>query len=108
VYFYDGAECVRAHEENPRAYKRPRGFSCEEIGGAFLGRDESFPEMKRLSKIEPFFISPWGTGSSRYVDTLTIEEGILAIWQQSQENRSQPLVGHLLAMNDVNQILADG
>lgn len=108
VYFYDGAECVRAHEENPHAYKRPRGFSCEEIGGAFFGWDESFPELKRLSQIEPFFVSPWGTGSSRYVDSLIMEEGILAIWQQSQENGSQPLVGHFLPINDVSQVLAGG
>ena len=35
VYFYDGAECLRPHEENPLAHKRARGYSCEEIGGAF-------------------------------------------------------------------------
>jgi hypothetical protein len=105
VYFYDGAECMRAHEENPRAYKRPRGYSCEEIGGAFFGWDHSFPKLKRLSQIEPFFVSPWGTGCSRYVESLATEDGILAVWQQSQENLSQPLVGHFLSMDDIRRIL---
>ncbi len=107
VYFYDGAECLRAHEENPRAYKRPRGYSCEELGGAFFGWDQSFPQLERLSRIEPFFVSPWGTGCSRYVKSLVTEHGILAIWQQSQENLSQPLVGHFLSMDDIRRILAD-
>ena len=105
VYFYDGAECVRQHEENPRARKRPRGYSCEEIGGALLGWDDAFPELERLSVIEPMFVSPWGTGCSRYVDVLVTEDGILASWQQSREDLSQPLVGHFLPMNEVRQLL---
>jgi hypothetical protein len=105
VYFYDGAECMRAHEENPRAYRRPRGYSCEEIGGAFFGWDHSFPQLERLSRIVPLFVSPWGTGCNRYVKSLVTEHGILAIWQQSQEDLSQPLVGHFLSMEDIRRIL---
>jgi len=106
VYFYDGAECLRPHEENPLAYKRARGYSCEEIGGAFWGWDECFPDMERLSHLEPLFVSPWGTGCSRYVHTLVTEGGILATWQQSQTDGSQPLVGHRLSMDEVGCILA--
>jgi hypothetical protein len=106
VYFYDGAECMRAHEENPHAYKRPRGYSCEELGGAFFGWDHVFPELERLSQIQPMFMSPWGTGCSRYVKSLITEDGILAVWQQSQEDLSQPLVGHVLAIDDIRRILA--
>lgn len=105
IFFYDGAECVRQHEENPRAHKRPRGYSCEEIGGALFGWDDGFPELERLSLIEPFFVSPWGTGCSRYVASLITEDGILATWQQSREDLSQPLVSHFLPMDDVRRIL---
>ncbi|PID57765.1 hypothetical protein CSB45_05940 [candidate division KSB3 bacterium] len=105
VYFYDGVECVRSHEENARAHKRPRGYSCEEISGAFFGWDESFPQMERLSVLRPLFISPMGTGCSRYIETLVTQDGILATWQQSQENLSQPLVGHFLPMDQVQRIL---
>jgi hypothetical protein len=107
LYFYDGAECLRPHEENVRAHKRPRGYSCEELGGAFFGWDEAFPELERLSRLSPSFISPWGTGCSRYVDTLVTEAGILAVWQQSQADQSQPLVGHFLPQAEVEHILAD-
>ncbi len=106
VYFYDGAECLRPHEENPLAPKRARGYSCEEIGGAFWGWDECFPVMERLSRLEPLFVSPWGTGCSRYVHTLVMESGILATWQQSQVDGSQPLVGRWLPMDEVERILA--
>jgi len=44
VYFYDGCECVRELEQNEKAQKRPRGYSCEELGGALFGWDEEFPE----------------------------------------------------------------
>ena len=106
VYFYDGAECVRSHEQNPLARKRPRGYSCEEIGGAAWGWDAGWPELERLSRLEPLFISPWGTGASRYVHTLTSSEGILATWEQSQADGSQPLVGRWLPMSDVERILS--
>jgi hypothetical protein len=105
VYFYDGAECMRNHQENIRAHKRPRGYSCEEIGGAFVGWERAFPDMERLSVLEPLFISPWGTGSSRYVDCIVTPEGVLAVWQQSQKDGSQPLVRNFLPMAVVDQIL---
>jgi hypothetical protein len=105
AYFYDGAECLRSLEENPLAHKRPRGYSCEEIGGAFWGGDDRFPAMARLSVLEPMFFSPWGTGCSRYVSTLVTEAGILATWQQGQADGSQPLVGRFLPMGEVERIL---
>ena len=43
LYFYDGAECLRALDENPLAAKRPRGYSCEELGGLAFGYDDEFP-----------------------------------------------------------------
>jgi len=106
VYFYDGAECLRSHEENSLARSRPRGYSCEEIGGAFWGGDGVFPAMRRLSPLRPMFVSPWGTGCSRYVSTLVTGEGILAAWEQGQADGSQPLVGHFLPMEQVEQILS--
>jgi hypothetical protein len=107
VYFYDGCECVRPLEESEQAHKRPRGYSCEEIGGALFGWDDDFPQLERLSVIQPLFFSPHGTGSSRYVDVIQTTEGLLATWQQSQPDRSQPLVGHRVPLDEV-QTLMDG
>jgi len=107
VYFYDGGECMRSHEQSSTGETRPRGYSCEEIGGAFFGYDdEPFSQLHRLSRTQPLFTSPWGTGASRYVDTLTTREGILAIWEQSQEDRSQPLVAHFLSLDEIAGILS--
>lgn len=106
VYFYDGAECLRQLDENPNAFSRPRGYSCEELGGAFFGGLHPSPEMTRLSLIAPLFISPQGSGSSRYVATLVTDEGILATWEQSQPDRSQPLVSNFLPMSEVISILS--
>ena len=108
LYFYDGAECLRQLEESDQAHKRPRGYSCEELGGALFGWDQAFPHMERLSPLAPLFMSPWGTGCSRYVDGLVTEAGILMIWQQSQADESQPLVSRFLPMSDVEAILSGG
>ncbi len=105
LIFYDGGESVRKYEEHPNAVKRPRGYSCEEIGGLAFSTEEDFPEVERLSINLPAFVSPYGTGASRYVSTLVTDEGIYATWEQSQENRSQPLVMHFLSMEDVEWIL---
>ena len=105
VYFYDGLECVRQLDQNPRGVLRPRGHSCEELGGACYGLDDAFPKMKRLSNLHPLFVSPYGTGCSRYVDVLADEEGLFALWQQGQKDGSQPLVGHRLPAREVERIL---
>ncbi|HAH98228.1 MAG TPA: hypothetical protein DCO70_02760 [Verrucomicrobiales bacterium] len=96
LYFYDGAECLRSLDENAKAVNRPRGYSCEELGGLAWGWDSQFPRMQRLSDDFPLFVSPYGTGCSRYVSTLKTQGGIMATWQQSQPDRSQPLVGNFL------------
>ena len=106
IYFYDGAECLRSLEESTIGVPRPRGFSCEEIGGMAVGFDELFPEIFRISSHAPMFVSPHGTGCSRYVSTLVTAEGILATWQQSQENLSQPLVGNFLPVEQIEEILS--
>ena len=49
LYFYDGAECLRSLDENAKAVSRPRGYSCEELGGLAWGWDAEFPKMQRLS-----------------------------------------------------------
>jgi hypothetical protein len=105
IYFYDSCECLRQLDENPAAVKRPRGWSCEEIGGIAAGGDADFPKMESVTVEAPIFISPHGTGCSRYVATLTTEEGIFATWQQSQPDLRQPLVGHFLQMDRVREIL---
>ena len=106
LYFYDGAECVRKHEQHARAVRRPRGYSCEEIGGLAWGWDDWFPRVERLSVIAPLFVSPRGTGCSRYTSTLVTGHALCASWQQSQQDLSQPLVGHCLPIERVAQLLA--
>jgi hypothetical protein len=106
LYFYDGAECLRPLGQSPKAAKRPRGYSCEELGGLAWGWDNSFPEIQKISVDFPLFISPNGTGCSRYTSAITLTDGSLfATWQQSQENESQPLVGHHLPSSEVTRIL---
>ena len=106
IYFYDSCECLRQLDENPTAVSRPRGWSCEEIGGIAAGIDSDFPEIASLSVEAPLFVSPHGTGCSRYVATLVTNEGIFANWQQSQSDLCQPLVGHFVSTEQVSQILA--
>jgi hypothetical protein len=96
LYFYDGGECIHDHGGN-----RPRGYSCEEIGGLAAGCDEEFPRLERLSQIGPLFVSPHGTGCSRYVSVFETEERYLATWQQSQPDGSQPLVINRVAKGDL-------
>lgn len=105
LYFYDGAECVRKLEEHAGARSRPRGYSCEELTGLACGFDHEFPKIERLTVDFPLTVSPYGTGCSRYVSTLTTSEAIHAFWQQSQSDFSQPLVGHTLSLDQVKAIL---
>ncbi|MFV1995402.1 MAG: exo-alpha-sialidase [Verrucomicrobiales bacterium] len=106
IYCYDSCECLRQLDENPAAVARPRGWSCEEIGGIAAGMDSEFPAIESLTVEEPIFLSPHGTGCSRYVATLITGDGIFAAWQQSQTDFCQPLVGHFLPMDRVWEILA--
>lgn len=106
VLFYDGAECVRRLDESPRALKRPRGYSCEELGGALWAPEGDWAPAQRLSEAQPLFVSPHGTGSSRYVSTLTTADGVYATWQQSQPDGSQPLVLNFLPHEEVEALLA--
>ncbi len=106
LYFYDGAECLRQLDENPTAVSRPRGWSCEEIGGIAIGNDRDLSSIESISIEGPLFVSPKGTGCSRYVATLVTDAGIFANWQQSQDDLSQPLVGNFLPMDRVIEILS--
>jgi hypothetical protein len=107
LYFYDGAECIHDHAKIKSSVpSHPRGYSCEEIGGLAWGFDKAFPEMASLTVETPLFTSPTGTGCSRYVSTMIDEQGILATWQQSQADLSQPLVAHRLPVEDIERILA--
>ena len=106
LYFYDGAEGMRDLEQHGEAVKRPRGYSCEELGGAAYCRADSFPHIERLSATLPFFVSPHGTGCSRYTTALQTEEGVYATWQQSQPERSQPLVMCFTSRERIENILS--
>jgi hypothetical protein len=105
LYFYDSCESLRQLDENPTAVSRPRGWSCEEIGGIAVGDDRELTQIESISTEAPLFVSPHGTGCSRYIATLVTDEGIFANWQQSQPDLCQPLVGHFLPMNRVHEIL---
>lgn len=106
LVFYDGGECLRNLDEHSTAMKRPRGYSCEEIGGAAYIQHGDLASVERLSKHAPLFISPHGTGCSRYVDVLQTRDGrLVATWQQSQDDCSQPLVMNSLSAAEVGEIL---
>jgi len=101
LYFYDGGECMHR-----LAGERPRGYSCEEIGGLAAGYDAQFPRLIRLSVEMPLFVSPHGTGCSRYVSIFEGEDDYIATWQQSRPDGSQPLVAHRVPRAEVEAVLA--
>ncbi len=84
---------------------RPKGYSCEEIGRLAAGTHDESPALERLSVEEPLFVSPHGTGCSRYVSVLDAGDHYVTTWQQSQPDRSQPLVVNRVAKGEAEAIL---
>lgn len=107
LLFYDGGESVRNLDEHIGAVTRPRGYSCEELGGAAFLVNGALNSIRRLSKYLPFFISPMGAGTSRYVDVLATDQGFYVTWQQSQEDYSQPLVMNYVSMDTAIRVLEE-
>lgn len=107
LLFYCGGECLRPLDEHATAVQRPRGYSCEEIGGVACYQGDDLSTVVRLSDLLPMFISPYGTGCSRYVDVLATRDGFYATWQQSQEDLSQPLVLNFLSREEAEAILSE-
>ncbi len=105
LLFYDGGECVRDLDEHGAAVKRPRGYSCEEIGGVAFCENDDLTSVKRLSVVAPMFLSPHGTGCSRYVDVLETPDHYFATWQQAQADGSQPLVMNVVPREALQAIL---
>jgi hypothetical protein len=106
LVLYDGGECVRELEQHVTAVRRPRGYSCEELGGVAYFLDGDFTRIHRLTTTAPLGISPHGTGCSRYVDVLQTEEGYYVTWQQSQADQSQPLVMNFVSTAEASACLA--
>lgn len=104
--FYDGGECLRNLDEHARAVKRPRGYSCEELGGLGCILDGDPRLFVRLSDSFAEFISPEGTGCLRYVDILASPNAYVATWQQSRSDGSQALMMNALSMEEAASILA--
>ncbi len=107
LLFYCGGECLRPIDEHAAAVARPRGYSCEEIGGAAWYTGDEVSSAERLSNLLPLFISPFGTGCSRYVDVLATKDGFYATWQQSQKDLSQPLVMNFIDRAAAEDILSE-
>ncbi|MDE0864636.1 MAG: hypothetical protein OSA98_12680 [Rubripirellula sp.] len=105
LFFYDGGECVRDLDQHQTAVKRPRGYSCEELGGVAFCLDGDLDSVQRLSVNEPMFVSPHGTGCSRYVDVLETPEHYIATWQQSQQDGAQPLVMNRVPRAEIEDLL---
>lgn len=105
LMFYDGGESLRNMDEHEAAKKRPRGYSCEELGGAAYLQNGNLDSIQRLSKTLPFFVSPYGTGCSRYVDAVRTDDGIFVTWQQSQPDLSQPLVANFVSNAQIADVL---
>jgi hypothetical protein len=92
LVFYDGGECLRNLDEHAKARHRPRGYSCEELGGLGYYTDGDPTSFRRISTIFPEFVSPDGTGCLRYVDVLMTRDAFIATWQQSRPDGSQALM----------------
>ncbi len=107
LLFYDGGECVRDLDPHPSAVRRPRGYSCEELGGLAHLSGDDLDTIARISINEPAFVSPYGTGCSRYVDVLATDRGYYATWQQSQADGSQPLVMNFLDRQTSDALLTE-
>lgn len=107
LLFYDGGECVRNHVQHSQSVNRPRGYSCEELGGVAFSVGEQWHRTERLSIYKPMFISPFGSGCSRYVDVLSRPEGMYATWQQAQEDGSQPLVLNFVSRSEIDSVLSE-
>ena len=106
LVFYDGGECVRDLDQHKAAVTRPRGYSCEELGGAAYCPQGNLAQLSRLSVYEPMFISPHGTGCSRYVSVCRSADGFVATWQQSQPDGSQPLVMNYISHDEAASLLS--
>jgi hypothetical protein len=105
LLFYDGGESLRNMDEHAQAAQRPRGYSCEELGGIAYLVDCDLNHVFRLSEEFPAFVSPAGTGCSRYVHVLRTESGYFATWQQSQHDQSQPLVMNFVDHGQIESVL---
>ena len=105
LMFYDGGECIRNLDEHAAAVARPRGYSCEELGGVAVAPESDLRRGERLSRDLPLFVSPYGTGCSRYVDVLATDAGFYAVWQQSQPDQTQPLVMNYVDRADAEALL---
>jgi len=106
LLFYDGGEAMRSYESHEKAVVRPRGYSCEELGGIAFIENDNMESVEKLSIPLPSFVSPWGSGCSRYVDILETEDGYYTSWQQSQKDFSQPLVMTFLSKKEAESILS--
>ena len=105
LIFYDGGECVRNLDEHQAAVNRPRGYSCEELGGLAFCVDDNLSRIERVSVVEPTFVSPHGTGCSRYVDVFCDGRHYFVTWQQSQSDGSQPLLLNKVAVDEIESLL---
>ena len=105
LIFYDGGESLRNLDAHKAAVTRPRGYSCEELGGLAVASADGTSTIERLSTLFPQFVSPHGLGTSRYVDVLQTVDGFYATWQQSQPDHAQPLVMNFLSHADAVSIL---
>ncbi|MAI31892.1 MAG: hypothetical protein CBE00_04265 [Planctomycetaceae bacterium TMED240] len=105
LLFYDGGECVRDLDQHATAVKRPRGYSCEELGGVAYCQNGDLNTVQRLSVNHPMFVSPHGTGCSRYVDVLVTADHYIVTWQQSQDDFSQPLVMNMVPRAEIEALL---
>ncbi len=105
LVFYDGGESMRNFPQHENAKKRPRGYSCEELGGLAYFQEDSPETVERISIVLPSFVSSSGTGCLRYVHVLETDDGYYATWQQSMNNLSQPLMLRFLPKDEAERIL---
>ena len=75
------------------------------MSGVAVAPEANLAASQRLSVTGPLFVSPYGTGSSRYIDVLETDEGYYATWEQSQPDESQCLVMNFVSRERAEALL---
>lgn len=105
LVFYDGGESIHCLDDDPRKQGKPRGYSCEELGGLGYFTGVDLHDIQRISRYFPEFVSSEGTGCRRYVDVARVNGGYLATWQQSRGDSAQPLLSNFVTDAEVEVLL---
>ena len=106
LVFYDGGECVRRPWMNTQRLSNDRVVTHAKNWAVWrTSPTATCPRHPTALADRTDVRQSHGTGCSRYVDVLPTADGYYATWQQSQEDRSQPLVMNFVSAREVHHAL---